>query len=122
MSARKVMKNVVKARLQDISDASVLDGDRDLALDLRIYVLIVGDNPDSIEEQVRKLDKIYGKRISGVKLMSVAGTQLEMFRELLQEKDTEDSNDYTVMSTLYAGFDHALRRGLNDKKDCQSVN
>ncbi|MEC5376813.1 hypothetical protein VWJ19_00260 [Staphylococcus hominis] len=105
-----------KARLQDISDASVLDGDRDLALDLRIYVLIVGDNPDSIEEQVRKLDKIYGKRISGIKLMSVAGTQLEMFRELLQEKDVEDSNDYTVMSTLYAGFDHALRRGLNDKK------
>ncbi|MEC5416644.1 hypothetical protein VWJ77_08615, partial [Staphylococcus hominis] len=56
------------------------------------------------------------KRISGIKLMSVAGTQLEMFRELLQEKDVEDSNDYTVMSTLYAGFDHALRRGLNDKK------
>lgn len=104
-----------KAKLQDFEDASVLDGDRNIALDLRLYVLIVSDNPDAIEEQIRKLDKIYGKRISGVKLMNVAGVQEKMFEELLQNKEAIDSNDYTIMSTLYAGFDHALRRGLNDR-------
>src|SRR5699024_4874323 len=87
-----------KAKLQDFEDASVLDGDRNIALDLRLYVLIVSDNPDAIEEQIRKLDKIYGKRISGVKLMNVAGVQEKMFEELLQNKEAVDSNDYTIMS------------------------
>lgn len=104
-----------KARLQDFSDASVLDGDNNLALDLNIFVLIVSDNPDSIQTQVRKLGKTYGKEINGVKLMTVAGVQEEMFENLLLAVDGEES-DYTIMSTLYAGFDHALRKGLNDKR------
>ncbi|PTE82325.1 hypothetical protein BUY85_00885 [Staphylococcus equorum] len=104
-----------KARLQDFEDASVLDGDRNIALDLRIHVLIVGDNPDDIQDQIHNLNKLYGKRISGIKLMSAAGNQEQLFQDLLVAKEGGDSNDYTIMSTLYAGFDHALRRGLNDK-------
>ena len=104
-----------KQRLADLADASVLDGNRNLALDARFFVLIVGDNPDAIQEQIRKLDKIYGKRISGIKLMSVAGTQETMFRRALQAIDGEDDRDYSMMSSIYSGFDHALRRGLNDR-------
>ncbi|HCU8763855.1 TPA: hypothetical protein OVG04_002668 [Staphylococcus aureus] len=104
-----------KMRLDDLAQASVLDGDRNLAIDLRMYVLIVSDNPDSIQEQVRKLDKIYGKRISGIKLMSVAGEQEKMFRDCLLAIDGEEDRDYSLMSSIYSGFDHALRRGLNDR-------
>ncbi|MBI5973935.1 hypothetical protein [Staphylococcus caledonicus] len=103
-----------KARLQDIRIAEELHGEENIALDLHLHVLIVGDNPDNIEEQIRRLNNSYSKRISGVKLMSVAGVQEQMFRELLLAKEGKSSN-YTMMSTLYGGFDHVLRRGLNDK-------
>ncbi len=103
-----------KARLQDIAIAEELHGEENIALDLHLHVLIVGDNPDNIEEQIRRLNNSYSKRISGVKLMSVAGVQEQMFRELLLAKEGKSSN-YTMMSTLYGGFDHVLRRGLNDK-------
>ena len=102
-----------KARLKDIAQAEILHGEENLAMDLHLYVLIVGDNPDNIVEQVRRLNKSYTKRINGIKLMSVAGVQEDMFKELLQAKDGNSSN-YTLMSSQYAGFDHALRRGLND--------
>src|SRR5699024_3020647 len=97
----------------DIAEAEILHGEENLAMDLHLYVLIVGDNPDNIVEQVRRLNKSYTKRINGIKLMSVAGVQEDMFKELLQAKDGNSSN-YTLMSSQYAGFDHALRRGLND--------
>lgn len=103
-----------KARLQDIALAEELHGEENIALDLHLHVLIVGDNPDNIQEQIRRLNSSYSKRISGVKLMSVAGVQEQMFRELLLAKEGKSSN-YTMMSTLYGGFDHVLRRGLNDK-------
>lgn len=102
-----------KARLDDIAEAEILHGEESLALDVHLYVLIVGDNPDNVVEQVRRLNKAYTKRINGIKLMSVAGVQEEMFKELLQAKEGNFSN-YTLMSPQYAGFDHALRRGLND--------
>ncbi|MGZ9788511.1 hypothetical protein [Staphylococcus pseudintermedius] len=69
-----------KARLQDIALAEELHGEENIALDLHLHVLIVGDNPDNIQEQIRRLNSSYSKRISGVKLMSVAGVQEQMFR------------------------------------------
>lgn len=105
-----------KMKLQDIEIASMLHGDNIMAMDMRLYVLIVGKNPDDIFEQLRRLDKHYQQRINGVKLMAVAGSQEKMFQDVLQAKETQDSSEYTIMSELYGGFDHVLRRGLNDRE------
>lgn len=105
-----------KMRLQDFEIASSLHGNNRLAMDLRLYVLIVGKNPDDIFEQLRRLDKHYKQRINGIKLMAVSGSQEKMFLDVLQAKESGDSSEYTIMSELYGGFDHVLRRGLNDKE------
>ncbi|PTJ52513.1 hypothetical protein [Mammaliicoccus sciuri] len=85
------------------------------AIDFQILMLLVSDNPDDIIEQVRKMKKRYNDLLPGIDLTSVAGDQKELFRRLLSAP-RKSVYDYSTMSSDFAGFDHSVRKGLDDKK------
>lgn len=99
--------------VDDLLEASRKDAKSTLALDCFIYLLITGDTPYHVSKQLRKINENYKDRINGIKAMSVAGNQEQMFTNALQAPKG-DKNDYTWMSSDFAGNDHAVRRGLDD--------
>ncbi|HAC5789020.1 TPA_asm: hypothetical protein GZX72_14435, partial [Listeria monocytogenes] len=103
-----------QARIEDLKEASRADSSNEKAIDVRLHVLLVSKNPDDLRDQLRKLEVKYNKEISGIRLMVTAGKQEELFEDLLKAKVDGSTSDYTLMSGIYSGFDHVLRRGLND--------
>ncbi|BBD87531.1 hypothetical protein SA58113_p20087 (plasmid) [Staphylococcus argenteus] len=99
--------------VNDLLEATRKEAKSILALDSFIYLLITGDTPYHVSKQLRKINENYKDRINGIQAMSVAGNQEKMFLNAL-EPPKGDKNDYTWMSSDFAGNDHAVRRGLDD--------
>lgn len=100
-------------RMQDLSIANSLYGLNNKIVDWKICLLLVSKSPDAIERQIDKLKTLYDERILGVKLMSYGGDQEELLNNLFDPPEGS-VYDYTSMTTIFAGNDHALRKGLND--------
>lgn len=100
--------------IDDLEDASVGDSGVDVIIDCQIYIALVSESPDAINEQYRKLNTRYGEKITGVKASSVAGGQEEIFDKIL-EAPLGGVYDYTWMSSDFSGNDHAVRKGLDDR-------
>lgn len=97
----------------DLDRASILHGNQDVIIDADIRVLLVSDDPDAITEQIRQLNSHYGDEMSGIHLTSIGGEQEELLESLFTPPAGTD-NDYTWMSSDFAGNDHMVRRGLTD--------
>lgn len=106
-------KSIKELVIDDVREATRLDTQNILAIDSFIYLMITADTPYHVSKQLRKLNERYKEKINGVQAMSVAGNQEKMFTNLL-EPPKGDKNDYTWMSNIFAGNDHAVRRGLDD--------
>lgn len=100
-------------RVEDLENASSAYSANKIAIDVHIYVMITSHNPDSINEQIRKLETLYNDRMNGLQLMAVAGDQERLFTTML-EAPKGSGYDYTWMSSDFAGNDHAVRKGLDD--------
>lgn len=97
----------------DLEYASSADAANKLVIDTHVYVMLTGENPDDIEEQVHKLNTLYNDNMNGLQLQSVAGDQEPMFRQIF-DKPKGSVYDFTFMSPDFAGNDHAVRKGLDD--------
>ncbi|NMK53982.1 hypothetical protein [Staphylococcus capitis] len=99
--------------VNDLLEASRKEAKSILAMDSFIYLIITADTPYHVSKQLRKINENYKDKINGIQAMSVAGNQKNMFTSVL-EPPKGDKNDYTWMSSDFAGNDHAVRRGLDD--------
>lgn len=102
-------------RLIDLNNAAKLDATKNAIVNFKITLLLVADKPDSIVQQMPKLLDLYKEKLTGVEPLSFAGDQEERFVKLFDEPPGS-IYDYTAMSSQFAGFDHAIRKGLNDAK------
>ncbi|EAC3256929.1 MULTISPECIES: hypothetical protein [Staphylococcus] len=99
----------------DLAEAVREDKKKDIAIDSEIRVLFTGENPDKINKEIKDLNHIYKTDINGLQMISSAGDQENLFKNLL-EPPTGNKLDHCMMSKYYAGFDHAIRKGLDDDK------
>lgn len=90
------------------------DTKEELGIDFQILMLLVSDNPDDVAEQLRVLKRNYADDMAGIDLMSVAGDQKALFKRLLKAP-RKSVYDYCTMSSDFAGFDHSVRKGLDDE-------
>ncbi|TDL95524.1 hypothetical protein [Macrococcus carouselicus] len=101
--------------VKDLAEYSRKDTKQELAIDFQILMLLVSDNPDDVVEQLRILKKNYADDMNGIDLMSVAGDQKSLFKRLIA-MPRKSVYDYSTMSSEFAGFDHSVRKGLDDEK------
>lgn len=102
-----------KMRVADMNNISSGHAANKLIIDSHLFIMLVGDNPDIIEEQLRKLNVLYGDNMNGIKIDSVAGAQEELLRKLLSPP-SGTGFDEAWLSSDFAGNDHAVRKGLDD--------
>lgn len=99
--------------IDDLDRASRGESQNESVVDAHIYVMLVGDDPDKLHEQLRKLNTTYKDNMNGVELVSVAGNQESLFKRMLDSPEGS-KYEYTWMSGDFAGNDHAVRKGLDD--------
>ena len=99
--------------IDDLFRASRGDASNESIIDSHIYIMLVSDNPDLINEQIRKLNTLYNDNMNGVSLMSAAGNQKNLFNNILDAPEGS-VYEYTWMSGDFSGNDHAVRKGLDD--------
>jgi len=104
-----------KLHSDDIMQTSYYHNQQDILIDSKKHLLLVSDNPDEISDQLKSLNDIYKEDYSGIQLESDAGDQEQLFKNLITPPEGTIYED-TMMSTDYAGFDHTVRRGLNDDR------
>lgn len=105
-----------KDQLLDLSDARTKHSrDQDVIIDSQIRCMLVSDNPNAIEEQLKNINTYYNETMYGLALSSLPGQQDELFKGLFRGV-TSNLYDNTMMANNYAGFDHMLKRVLNDEK------
>lgn len=99
----------------DLAKYSRKDAKQQLAIDFQLQLQLVSDNPDDIAEQLRILKKNYNSdSLSGIDLTSVAGDQKNLFNRILNPPEKSVYN-FSTMSSDFAGFDHIIRKGLDDE-------
>lgn len=99
----------------DLAKYSKQDARQQLAIDFQLQLQLVSDNPDDIAEQLRILKKNYNSdSLSGIDLTSVAGNQKNLFNRILNPPEKSVYN-FSTMSSDFAGFDHTIRKGLDDE-------
>lgn len=108
-------KELNELHKHDIHQANKFHRRQDKAIDSKKHLLLVSKNPDNISEQLKALNDYYQEDHAGLKLESDAGDQENLFKQLLTPP-SGNIYEETMMSAGYAGFDHAVRRGLNDDK------
>ena len=99
--------------LDDLDRASRGESQNESVVDAHIYILLVADDPDLLSKQLRKLNTAYKDNMNGVELMSVAGNQEHLFKQMMAPPEGS-KYEYTWMSGDFAGNDHAVRKGLDD--------
>ncbi|HGO1493029.1 TPA: hypothetical protein ACK0CK_002652 [Staphylococcus aureus] len=99
--------------VNDLKSASRDDAKQGKAIDCFLYLIIFGDTPYHVSNQLRRINENYKDEMNGLQAMSVAGNQENMFTSMLTPPKG-DKNDYTWMAKDFVGNDHAVRRGLND--------
>lgn len=109
------LKQRNKQHTDDILLASYYHNKQDIMIDSKKHLLLVSDNPDDIADQFKSLNDLYKEDYAGLQLESDAGDQEHLFKELITPPEGSIYED-TMMSTDYVGFDHTVRRGLNDDK------
>lgn len=102
-------------RIIDYKRTSALEGNNQAIIDCKLVILLVGDNPDAIAYQLKRLQSIYDDKLTGIELQSIGGEQQELLSKLFNKPDG-DIYDYTFMASDFAGNDHAVRKGLDDPK------
>lgn len=101
-------------KLSDLNTAMILDGKDNLVIDSEIRILLVSTSADAIDHQIERLNQLYKERMTGLSITSVAGVQDKLLHTLL-DCPTSDKFEFTWMSDLFAGNEHTIRKGLNDK-------
>lgn len=99
----------------DLKKALDADSEKDIAIDSETRILFAGSNPDSIYKEIKSVNHQYKTYINGLSMISSAGDQENLFKSLLEPPEGSKF-EQCMMSREYAGFDHALRKGLDDDK------
>ncbi|MEY8604631.1 hypothetical protein AALK46_12990 [Staphylococcus nepalensis] len=108
-------KKVRALRKFDLEEASIDNARYQPAIDAQIYLELSSDDPDAIEEEIRKINTRFKDEMHGLRLDSIGGNQKKLFDGLL-EPPKGSFYDFTWMSNDFGGNDHYVRRGLNDIK------
>lgn len=106
-------RDIRRMRRNDLARATSLDGQENAIIDADIRIMLVSEDPDAIVEQIRLLTTAYEDNMPGLRLVSIGGEQESLLKSVL-EPPTGSDNDYTWMSSDFAGNDHMVRRGLTD--------
>lgn len=101
--------------MMDIAQANVYHSEQELAIDCKRHLLLCSKNPDEIAEQLKALNDLYREEYAGIKLESDPGDQENLFKNMLLPPKGTIYEDMMLASD-YVGFDHAIRRGINDEK------
>lgn len=99
----------------DLKKALDADAEKDIAIDSETRVLFTGENPDKVYKEIKNVNHYYKTYVNGLSLISSAGDQENLFKSLLEPPE-KSKYEQCMMSRVYAGFDHSLRKGLDDDK------
>ncbi|WP_239710615.1 hypothetical protein [Mammaliicoccus sp. E-M21] len=103
-------------QIKDLSDARTKHSkEQDIIIDSQIRCMLVSDDANAIEEQLKNINTYYNETMYGLSLSSLPGQQDQLFKGLFRGV-TSNLYDNTMMAFSYAGFDHMLKRVLNDEK------
>lgn len=107
-------KQIRNQRAIDLDHVIAADGQDQRLIDSRLLILLIAKTPQLLTEQLERLQKAFDDNMKGIQLVSMGGSQQQLLDSLLQPPEKEDVNQ-TWTSSLYAGNDHMVRKGLQDR-------